>query len=155
MCRPLVCCTENHLNNFKLIRPGKTTYGKSVQQGKKIFIATDSMAQRIWKRKFYSHINGHTTLKAFPGLIPTYLHHYILPHIIENCPNTLVLHVGTNSIHDKEKGAEQIAKEVIEAGLTAKSFRACMIFCVQFSGFSGISATFACILPVSAEIAYS
>ena len=50
-----------------------------------------------------------------------YLHHYILPHIIENCPDTLVLHVGTNSIHNKDKGAEKIAKEVIEAGLTAKS----------------------------------
>jgi len=43
-----------------------------------------------------------------------------MPHVIENCPSTIALHVGTNSIFDKEKEPEQIAQEVIDAGKTAE-----------------------------------
>jgi len=99
--RPVVCCSENHLNNFKPIRPGRGSFANSVKRGRRVFIATDSMAQRIRKREFYSHVeNGFVNLKPFPGVTSTYLHHYILPHLIEESPDTLVLHVGTNSIHD-------------------------------------------------------
>ena len=86
-------------------------------------MATDSMAQRIRKREFYSHLqNGYAQIKTFPGVTSNYLNHYILPHLIEECPNTLVLHVGTNSIHDKSRNAERVANEVINIGLSAKEF---------------------------------
>ena len=121
--RPIICCTENHLNNFQPIRPGRASFANAARQGPKVFIATDSMAQRIRKREFYAHLrNGFARIKPFPGVTASYLHHYILPHLIEECPNTLVLHVGTNSIHDRSRNAEKIADEVINIGLTAKEF---------------------------------
>ena len=117
--RPVVCCTESHLNNFI---PIVAREYKTALRGKKVLIATDSMAQRIKKKEFYEQINGHATLKCFAGATTRYLQHYMLPHIIEECPSTLALHVGTNSLYDNQKTPEQIANEVIDAGRMAEKF---------------------------------
>ena len=95
---------------------------KQRSAAKKVLIATDIMAQRIKKKEFYEQINGHATLKCFAGATTRYLQHYMLPHIIEECPSTLALHVGTNSLYDNQKTPEQIANEVIDAGRMAKKF---------------------------------
>jgi hypothetical protein len=120
--RPVVCCSENHLKNFQPIRPGRSSFAQAVNQGRRIFIAADSMTQRIRKKELYTHINGFATIKSFPGVTPNYLHHYILPHLIEHCPDTLLLHVGTNELTNRDKSASQIAEDILSAGKTAISF---------------------------------
>jgi hypothetical protein len=120
--RPVVCCSENHLKNFQPIRPGRSSFAQAVNQGRRIFIAADSMTQRIRKKELYSHINGFATIKSFPGVTPNYLHHYILPHLIEHCPDTLLLHVGTNDLTNRDKSASQIAEDILSAGKTAIRF---------------------------------
>jgi hypothetical protein len=118
--RPIICCTENHLNNFKPVRPGRANYSQAVRAGGRALVMTDSMAQRINKREFHHNTKMHTTLKTFPGATTQLIRHYMLPHLIEDCPTTLLLHVGTNSLLDEGKTSTDITDEIVEAGLTAK-----------------------------------
>ena len=121
--RPQICCTESHLNNFIPVRPGKATYAAATKRGRKIMVISDSMMQRIRKKEFYQNINhGFCSIKCFPGATPKHMSHYSLPHLIEEAPNSLIVHSGTNSIHNKDKTPENIADEVIQMGTTARSF---------------------------------
>ena len=87
-----------------------------------MFVLSDSMMQRIRKPEFYSHMDGWGRIKTFPGANTNYLHHHSLPFLIEGCPNTLVVHGGTNDLRNRNKSAEEIADDLIKLGLTAKSF---------------------------------
>ena len=118
--RPVICCTESHLNNFKPIRPGHSTYAKAAQDGRKIFILADSMLQRIRKYEFNRYVqNGSAKFKCYAGDTPIYMHHNVIPHLMTECPDTLVIHGGTNSLRDETRSAQQIANEVLSIGATA------------------------------------
>lgn len=120
--RPVICCTENHLNNFQPVRPGSAAYSKAAQRGRRVFVLSDSMMQRIRKPEFYANMDGWGNIKTFPGANANYLHHHSLPFLIEECPNTLVVHGGTNDLRNRNKSAEDIANDLIKLGNTAKSF---------------------------------
>jgi len=99
--RPNICCTESHLNNFQPVRPGKSTYARAAQEGRKVFLLSDSMCQRIRKHEFNTHLeNAAAKIKCYPGDTPNHLHNNVVPHLIEECPHTLVIHGGTNSLQD-------------------------------------------------------
>ena len=85
-------------------------------------MATDSMGQRIRKKDFYARTKGFTTMKCFPGVKAPRLEHYILPDLIEHQPQTLAVHVGTNSILDREKTPEEISEEILSIGETAEEY---------------------------------
>ena len=121
--RPNICCTESHLNNFQPVRPGKSTYARAAQEGRKVFLLSDSMCQRIRKHEFNTHLeNAAAKIKCYPGDTPNHLHNNVVPHLIEECPHTLVIHGGTNSLQDNTRSPEQIADDVIRIGKTARSF---------------------------------
>ena len=83
---------------------------------------SDSMMQRIRKCEFYANMrNSWGHIKPFPGANSNYLHHHSLPFLIEECPNTLVVHGGTNDLRNRDKTAEQIVDDLIQIGHTAKS----------------------------------
>ena len=120
--RPNICCNENHLNNFIPIRPGRASFANATKRGRRAFILSDSMMQRIRKREFCKHLkNTWGQIKTFPGANSRYLHHHMLPFILEECPDTLVVHGGTNDLQNRDKTAEQIADDLINIGHTAKS----------------------------------
>ena len=50
---------------------------------------------------------------------PIYMHHNVIPHLMTECPDTLVIHGGTNSLRDETRSAQQIANEVLSIGATA------------------------------------
>ena len=119
--RPVVCCTESYLKNFQPIRPGKSTYARAAQNGKKVLVLSDSMCQRIRKREFNQYVqNGFAKIKCYPGDTPNHIHNNVIPHLIEECPHTLVIHAGTNSLHDTTRSAEQIADEILSIGASAR-----------------------------------
>ena len=119
--RPAICCTESHLNNFKPVRPGSASYAQATRRGRRAFILSDSMMQRIRKREFYQHSRAWSQIKAFPGATSRYLHHHMLPFILEQCPSVLVVHGGTNDLRTRDKTAEQIADDLLNIGHTAQS----------------------------------
>ena len=80
------------------------------------------MMQRIHKREFNGNLdNGYARIQCFPGATPKYLHHHVLPFLIEDKPQTLVIHGGTNSIRDHDQTPDKIANQVIDIGKTARS----------------------------------
>jgi len=129
--RPVVCCNANHLNNFKPVRPGDATFARATGRGRRAFLLSDSMMQRIRKREFYQHTRAWAQIKTFPGATARYLHHHMLPFIIEQCPSILVVHGGTNDLRNRDKSPEQIAEDLLSIGLTAKSLG---VETVMFSG---------------------
>ena len=81
------------------------------------------MLQRIRKREFNWFLdNGYARIKCYPGDTPRFLHHNVIPHLIEETPDTLVIHGGTNSLRDGSSTPEGIAKEVLSIGETARHF---------------------------------
>jgi hypothetical protein len=45
----------------------------------------------------------------------------MLPFILEECPNVLVVHGGTNDLRNRDRTAEQIVDDLINIGHTARS----------------------------------
>ena len=129
--RPTICCTESHLNNFKPVRPGSDSYAQATRRGRRAFILSDSMMQRIRKREFYQHSRVYSQIKTFPGATSRYLHHHMLPFILEQCPSVLVVHGGTNDLRNRDKTAEQIVDDLLDIGHTARSLG---VETVVFSG---------------------
>ena len=121
--RPIVCYTEKHLTNFVPVRPGKSSYAGATKNGRKVLVLSDSMMQRIRKREFNENLKNATSkIKCFPGATPNYMHHYVVPDLIEEAPDTLVIHSGTNSIYDNSKADADIANDVLNIARTARSF---------------------------------
>ena len=129
--RPVVCCNANHLNNFQPVRPGDATFAQATGRGRRAFLLSDSMMQRIRKREFYHHTRAWAQIKTFPGATARYLHHHMLPFVIEQCPSIVVVHGGTNDLRNTKKTPEQIAEDLLSIGLTAQTLG---VETVVFSG---------------------
>jgi hypothetical protein len=81
------------------------------------------MLQRVRKWEFNRHLdNGYARIKCYPGDSPRYLHHNVIPHLMEETPDTLVIHGGTNSLRDGDSTPEKIATDVLSIGETARHF---------------------------------
>ena len=80
------------------------------------------MGQRIKKKELYERTKGFTTMKCYPGVKAPRLEHYLLPDLIEHEPKSVAVHVGTNSLLDREKTPEQICSEIISIGRTAEEY---------------------------------
>ena len=123
--RPIICCTENHLNNFKPVRPGRASYTQAVKQGGRVQVHSDSMMQRIRKAEFYRNLKrGFGSIRCYPGAKPNHMQHYVMPHVVEDAPEVFVAHSGTNSIHDRDLTDEELAQSVVTIGINAKSLGA-------------------------------
>jgi len=123
--RPLICCTENHLNNYKPIRPGSASYSQAVKDGGRVQVHSDSMMQRIRKAEFYRNLKrGFGSIRCYPGARPNHMKHYIMPHVLEDAPEVFVAHSGTNSIHDRDITDEELARDVVSIGTNAKNLGA-------------------------------
>ena len=117
--------TENHVEKFVPIVPGKSTYKESIGKGRNIFVISDSMLRRIRKKEFGDCINNGTAwIKCFDGATPKQMNHFTIPFLIEDHPNTVVIHSGTNvlkPIHGvEEQSCEGIAKDIVNIGKNCK-----------------------------------
>ena len=128
--RPIVTTNERHLMNFKPIVPGNRSFAESAR-GPSILIIGDSLPNRIRKREFYSFIHdGHARFKCFPGANASKINYYLVPELIENKYNTVIIHTGTNDLHDKS--VDDIVQEMSRIRET------CLQYHVKRVVFSGI-----------------
>lgn len=74
-----------------------------------IAILGDSMIKMLNPSRLRRSIGRKTIVKTFPGASVTDMKHYVKPTLEKN-PELIVLHVGTNDIHQKEP--EEIVKEM-------------------------------------------
>jgi len=57
--------------------------------------------------------NGYTKLRPFPGETIRQLNYYVTPTLIDETPDTLILHAGCNDINNKNMATDTIASEII------------------------------------------
>ena len=71
--------------------------------GKKILISSDSICSRIKMKEFNRESkNGHAYRKQFPGATSQEMAHYCIPTLINENPDTVIIHTGTNDLRNIE-----------------------------------------------------
>ena len=79
--------------------PGNSSYADVSSKGKKILIISDSMCSRIKMKEFNSYTkNGYAYRKTFPSATVNELAHYCIPTLLEDKPDTVIIHIGTNNV---------------------------------------------------------
>ena len=80
------------------VRPGAVTYSDAVQQKKKVAIICDTMPKSInvseIKRKFER--NTIVCRRTFPGVSSVHMNHHIIPTLLEDNPDIVIVHAGIN-----------------------------------------------------------
>ena len=80
--------------------PGNSSYRDMTNNGKKTLLPEDSICSHIKMREINKHIiNGYIYRKSFPGLTAEDMDHYCLPTLIDDKPNTCIIHAGPNSLY--------------------------------------------------------
>ena len=120
--RPLVCTTENYVENFiPFAVPVNSDYDSIIKNGRKVPVAGDSHIKRIRRNDFNKELkNGKAMFRSFSGANTKQLGHYILPRLMDDKPDAAIIHVGTNDILNNANH-EEIACNIIKIGLNCKN----------------------------------
>ena len=119
--RPLVCTTENYLKSFiPFTVPGNSDYASIIKNGRKFLVVGDSHIKRIRRNDFNKEFkNGKAIFSSFSGANAKQLDHYILPLLVDDKADAVIIHVGTNDILTNANH-EEIARNIIKIGLNCK-----------------------------------
>lgn len=107
--------------------PGNKKYSDVVKNGKKITVFGDSIIKRINGKELTRHLNkGRAFIKSFPGANAKDLAHYVIPTLIDQSPDAVVIHVGTNNVKRSNQKPTQtnaeIAEEIIQTGRICRQY---------------------------------
>ena len=81
----------------------------------------DSHIKRIRRNDFNKELkNGKAIFQSFSGADTKQLDHYILPPLVDDKPDAVIIHVGTNDILTNANH-EEIARNIIKTGLNCKN----------------------------------
>ena len=123
--RQSICTTKKCLQNYVLqqgIAPGIVSY-TSVTKSKneKVRIIGDSHLKRINKRQFKKDLGKRfSNFKCFSGANTKQLNCYIVPTLVDETPQTLVIHISSNDItkmNYKTMKLQDVAQRIIDIGL--------------------------------------
>ena len=120
--RPLVCTNENYLKNFIAFTvPGNSDYASVIKNGRKVFVVGFSHIKRIRRNDFNKELkNGKAIFQSFSGADTKQLDYYILPPLVDDKPDAVIIHVGTNDTLTNANH-EEIARIVIKIGFNCKN----------------------------------
>ena len=60
-------------------------------------------------------VNGVAVKRSFPGATTTQMSHYVMPHLKEEIPDQVIIHVGTNNLSKKSHQSEiDVVNEINE-----------------------------------------
>ena len=82
------------------VRRGAVTYNEAVQQKKKLEIICDSMLKWINLRAIKRKLGSKTTVyrNTSPGVNSIHMNHHIIPTLLEDKPDIVIVHVGINDV---------------------------------------------------------
>ena len=91
-------CPERDM--FFQVKPGAVTYSETVQQKKKVAIICDSMPKSINLSEIKGKLGRKTIAyrKNFSGVNSVHMNHHIVPTLLEDKPNIVIVHVGINDV---------------------------------------------------------
>ena len=106
--------------------PGKDSYANMVNSNKeKVCIIGDSHLKRINRRKLKYNIGKMVSFKCFSGANIKQLDYYIVPMLVDETPQAVVIHIGSNDITDskiKQINLDDLAQRIIDIGLKCRSY---------------------------------
>ena len=105
---------DNHFWQQRTV-PGNSRYSDAVRNGKKTLIAGTSMVKGVRMKEVNSQLrNSFAKLKSFPGATLKHLKYYIVPSLIDETPDRIILHGGYNDVNNKNWTPEKIANEIAD-----------------------------------------
>ena len=113
--RPNIVINSKNANdviNYKNPRhvAGNSTYASMAKSGKFFLLLSDSICSRM--REFNRNLcSGHAYRKQFPGSTSHEIAHYIIPTLINDKPDMIVIHAGTNDLRNTRK--EEIVDSIM------------------------------------------
>ena len=129
--RPNICSTERYIQTQKQLQKskvvlGNNTYAGTLREDKKILIKGDSHIRRVKRDKLQNLFdNAKSFVRYFSGAKMEYLHHYIIPSLLKEKPDTVVIHVGLNNITRRifeDFNADKLAHEIVDIGSTCRQY---------------------------------
>ena len=100
--------------------PGNSDYASIIKNDRKFLVVGDSHIKRIRRNDFNKEFkNGEAIFRSFSGANTKQLDHYILPLLVDDKPDAVIIHVGTNDILTNANHKE-IARTIIKIGLNCK-----------------------------------
>ena len=89
-----------------------------MRNGKKTFIAEKSMVKGIRMKEVNSQLrNSFAKLRSFPGATLKHLKYYIVPSLIDETPDRIILHGGCNDVNNKNSTPEKITNEIADMAI--------------------------------------
>ena len=125
--RPSICTTEKYLQNHihqQRIVPGNYSYSNATRhQKRKAVVIGDSHLNRINKSRFKNDNIEHAVyFKCFSGSNTKQLNYYANPTLVDEQPNTVIVHIGSNDItkfNYSKVDVEDLAQRIIDVGKNA------------------------------------
>ena len=98
--RPDVCVTENYIKKFiPVTELGNSNYASISKNDRKILAIGDIHVKRIRRIDFNKEFrNSKAYFRSLNGATSKQLDHYIMSSLVDNKPDAVIIHVGTNDI---------------------------------------------------------
>ena len=131
--RPHVVTQEYPEGNFikTPIRPGVNPFNIAVKDGKTTVVFSTSIAKRINNREFNKEYrNGTVRIRRFHGARAKQMKHYVLPTLVDESPQVVVLQCGGNDLPTTKMNptpVETIAKYIVDTAKICENHGATQI----------------------------
>ena len=107
--------------------PGNQTYANAVaSEKKKTCIIGDSHLARITKRSFRTgEERNFVIFKCFRGANTKQLHYYVVPTLVDEKPESIILHIGSNDITKTNYDnvtAKDLGQQIVSIPKKCRSF---------------------------------
>ena len=123
-----ICTTDKYSKNYapQITAPGITSHASATKsKNEKVCITGDSHLKRINKRQFRKELGKRFSyFKHFSGENTKQLNHYIVPTLVDETPQTVVIHIGSNGITKKNyktMNVQDLGQGIIDIRLKCKS----------------------------------
>ena len=94
-----------------------------MRNDKKTFIAGKSMVKGIRMKEVNSQLrNSFAKLRLFPGATLKHLKYYVVPSLIDETPDRIILHGGSNDINNNNSTPEKIANETADIAILCRDY---------------------------------
>ena len=86
----------------------------------------DSHLKRINKRKLKYNVGNMVSFNCFSGANTKQLDYYVVATLVDETPQTVVMHIGSNNITEstiRQINLDDLAQKIIDIGLKCRSYR--------------------------------
>ena len=113
---------KNHFWQQRTV-PGNSKYSDAVRNGKKTLIAGTGMVKGIRMKEVITQLrNSFAKLRSFPGATLKHLKYSIVPSLIDETPNRIILHGGCNDVNNKNSTSEKITNKIADMAILCRDY---------------------------------